>query len=190
MEEPADGIPDGVVGEKGQPQLFKLVNKGDSETEVVKLSIQGDGDFQLDHNECSGKPLAGKTTCEFTVVFTPQAPGTRIAALQVTAGGVILAGTKLVGTATKPALLKLSPNAADFGAIAVGQQSPIVTFTLINAAGSTTAPVPTIALVGPSAPRSRSPQTIASLPCPAGAAARSACASSLRQRAGPPPCWK
>ena len=120
MEEPADGFPDGIVGVKGEPQPFKLVNKGDSETEVVKLSIQGEGDFRMEKNECSGKRLAGKTTCGFTVVFTPKAPG-RIAALQV----------KLVGSSrrheagrnsTGPALLKLSPNAAD-SAHAVGSRA-------------------------------------------------------------------
>jgi hypothetical protein len=100
----------------------------------------GANQFTIGANTCTAA-LAVGATCSITVSFAPTTGGAKVANLVITGtpGGTI--GVPLAGTALQPAVLALTPASQSYGTVAIGKSSPLVTYTVTNSGGVTTAPV-------------------------------------------------
>ena len=80
-----------VVGNRGEPVKFSLVNVAFNPVQVSRLRVEGSNpdDFQINLDECSGKTLEAGESCDLQVLFFPVAGGRRTANIvAVTAEGV------------------------------------------------------------------------------------------------------
>jgi Beta-propeller repeat./MSP (Major sperm protein) domain. len=109
-----------AVGDVSAAQTVTLANTG-----TVTLHITGletTPDFTTT-NTCA--TLVAGASCTVTVTFTPQLPGTRISALEISSdASTALDFISLLGTST-PASLSFSPASLDFGSLLVGSASTL-----------------------------------------------------------------
>ena len=121
-----------AVGNASAPQTITLSNTG---TTTLHLAAPiTTPDFTVT-STCS--TLVPAASCELAVTFTPQASGTRIAALQLLSdASSSLDFISLFGTAT-PSLLTLTPNALDFGSVLVAATAQLP----LTVANTTSAPI-------------------------------------------------
>ena len=80
-----------VVGTRGEPVPFSLVNVAFNPVSISTLRVEGShpDDFQLNLDECSRKTLEAGASCDLQVIFSPIAAGRRTANIvAVTAEGV------------------------------------------------------------------------------------------------------
>ncbi|MEA2697404.1 MAG: hypothetical protein QOI66_1675, partial [Myxococcales bacterium] len=122
---------------------FTVTNIGPATTGVLAASLTGTGanQFEIGTNNC-GVALAPNGTCTIQATFAPTLAGaTKPASVQLvgTPGGTL--PITLSGTGVQPAVLALAPATQNFGTVGVGKSSPLVTYTVTNAGGTTTAPV-------------------------------------------------
>jgi len=129
------------VGNASAPQTLTLANTGTTTIHITAL--QSTPDFTVTSTCATLLPGA---SCPITASFTPQLPGTRIAALEITSDSTTpLEFISLLGNAT-PAIITFSPTSLDFGTVLVGttSQLPIqitnnsttpATFTSLTATG-------------------------------------------------------
>lgn len=123
-------------------QAFTIQNIGPAATGVLAASLTGAAanQFTIGANTCTAA-LAVGATCSITVSLAPTTGGAKAATLVITGtpGGTI--GVPLAGTALQPAVLALTPASQSYGTVALGKSSPLVTYTVTNSGGVTTAPV-------------------------------------------------
>ena len=122
---------------------FTMANNGGTATDIVALAAS-DPEFSIGSDLCSGRPLAAKAQCTFSVTFTPAGVnGLRQAMVNATqpSDGAILASAAVSGTVqiadTQPKLV-FTPPTLDFGTTGVGVSVGPKTFTVTNTGGTAT----------------------------------------------------
>jgi len=122
-----------TVGQIGTA-TFTLANPSASAIPVSMMFTGADlTAFRRNGGSC-GTTLAASASCTIDVQFVPTSAGARSATLAVSAGATALQ-TSLTGTGVVAAVPTLSPAAAAFGNVTVGQVGT-ATFTLSNPASS------------------------------------------------------
>ena len=118
------------------PVTVTATNNSSGAVTVTSISFIGanSGDFTTTADACTGAGLAGKGTCAFGVIFTPQGAGARSATLSLASSSPdspATIGVTGTGVALAPAAT-LSPSAWAFGQVAVGSTSLAETSTLTS----------------------------------------------------------
>ncbi len=128
-----------AVGYSSGPQTFTLTNTSNGPLLVGAVALGGTPEFTLVKNDCTGTTLnaaAPGNTCEIIVRFTPTGGpvnSPKSGSLSVALPNAGVATAQLSGTPIAPtAQVTLTPQAANFGSVAIGYSSPIQTFTLTN----------------------------------------------------------
>jgi Abnormal spindle-like microcephaly-assoc'd, ASPM-SPD-2-Hydin len=119
-----------AVGTISAPQTLAIQNTGRPALTLSTIVISTT-DFVLS-GQCPATLAAG-ASCSLSVVFAPTATGSRSATLSVPAnvqGGSI--AVSLTGTATQGSVIVLTPLRMDFGAMILGQTSPVQYLTIAN----------------------------------------------------------
>jgi len=120
-----------VVGASGVDQSVTLSGDG---VYVAQVTITGPNasDFSIASDDCSSSNLTGSRTCTVRVTFSPQARGTRSAALEITDDQVDSPQTvPMTGTGVAP-VGSVIPLSIDFGTVEVGTTSGHRTVTVSN----------------------------------------------------------
>jgi hypothetical protein len=141
-----------AVGTTSGPEHLWVTNSGNATLTITSVTLTGANasDFALT-NSC-GSSLAAGAECLVSFTFTPSAPGTRTASLNIAdnaAGSpqtVTLTGT---GTGTGPAA-SVSPTSLTFASQAVGATSAAQTLTLSNT-GNAALSITSVAVTGTNA---------------------------------------
>jgi len=132
-------------------QFVSLYNSSSTAVTISGISITGANaaDFAQTNN-CSGS-VAGSSTCNIRVTFTPSTTTSESATLNVSYGGGNAPSTiSLTGTGTAPApAVSLSSGTLIFGAQTVNLTSSVRTETITNS-GSADLTVSNVALIGTS----------------------------------------
>jgi hypothetical protein len=115
------------------PFTFTITNSG-ATTGTPQVSVSST-EFVLGASTC-GEAIKANATCTVAVNFKPSSAGAKTGMLTVTAtpGGTVSA--MLNGTGLPPGALSFAPPTRDFGAVAVGDTSPVTSFTLSNPGAS------------------------------------------------------
>lgn len=121
------------LGAPGEARIVKVTNIDSQPLMISNAAISGDapGDFRIVDNACEGATLAPQEGCSVSLVFSPQADGTRGAMLTITAGersdlpSLRLIGAVAPTTASGPnidpvAQILLNPLNLDFNIREVG----------------------------------------------------------------------
>jgi hypothetical protein len=109
-----------AVGDVSAAQTVTLSNTGTLTLHIT--GVQTTPDFTT-ASTCA--TLVAGASCTLTIAFTPQLPGTRISALEISSdASSALDFISLLGSAT-PASLSFSPVALDFGSLLVGSTSTL-----------------------------------------------------------------
>lgn len=120
------------LGSTSPLQTLKLINGTASALNIT--SIVASGDF--DETDNCGSSLAGNSSCNIHVTFTPTANGTRTGKLTVTDNAANSPQTaSLTGTGISQAVL-LNPPSLTFPTTAIGSASAAESFSVTNASGS------------------------------------------------------
>lgn len=132
-------LPDVPTGAMGMPMDINITNAGNSDLTV--LSITSDKmDFVVPNAPTAMTPLtiAARDTRAFQLVFAPQQDGLRTGTLTIKTNEPPPMGmptsdklVTLAGNGTKPKF-HVSVTELDFGAVEIGQPSPVKTFDLVN----------------------------------------------------------
>jgi hypothetical protein len=134
-------FPTTLVGNVSASQTVTLANTGTTTLHITNL--QTTPDFTVS-SACT--TIVPGASCNLIVAFTPQSPGTRIGALEITSdASSSLDFISLIGAAD-PSFLALAPAALDFGTVLVGSSTTLplqitntaatpVTFNTITATG-------------------------------------------------------
>ena len=124
---------DQLIGTSSSGQLAMLTNTGGAcfQFSAVQITV----DFSQGNN-CSSAGVLGGTSCTYTVVFTPTAPGSRSGALSVSGTDGITSSTLNVslngtGGAPQPAI-SLAPSSLSFGTQILGTSSVPQTITVTS----------------------------------------------------------
>ncbi|MGM0557872.1 MAG: choice-of-anchor D domain-containing protein [Myxococcota bacterium] len=143
-----------TVNTVGSTETFTVENTGGAATGTLTTAISGSNaaDFSPVNggDGCQGISLGAGATCTISIVFEPNATGSRTASLTVsdTSGGSISASLSGEGLAVQqPADIALTPSAQDFGSVPIDTDSTIVTFQVENL-GDETSGTPNIGLTG------------------------------------------
>jgi hypothetical protein len=138
-----------AVGTQSPPQLFFITNDTTSTVTFTATTLStAPPSFTIDSNGCSS-PVPPGGSCNIGVRFTPVGTGIATGLFRATSSlGAVATGT-LTGTGTVGAAI--TPPMRDFGALAVGSQSPPQLFTVTNQA---TSPVTFTAVATSTAPPS------------------------------------
>jgi hypothetical protein len=121
-----------AVGTKSAAAAVQLVNTGNASLSITSIGIIGTNSSDFTQTNNCGSSIAAGASCTANVVFTPQAPGSRAAALSITdsASGspqsAMLSGTGL------GAFAGLSPASLTFASQVVGTTSGAQVVTLTN----------------------------------------------------------
>lgn len=125
-------FPAQLVGTTSAPQTITLTNSGTLPLNNIAITHTGDYATPTAASNPCGVTLAGGTSCNISVTFTPTATGTRTGTLTVSssapAGNSV---ANLSGTGIAPALT-LSPTTLTFPQTTVGSSSAVQTSTLTN----------------------------------------------------------
>ncbi len=124
------------VSEAGSRELV-LTNRGNAELTLDGFSATGRApeDYRVSGDCRAGARLAVDESCRLVVRFSPQREGGRLATLEVAHDGVdsparvALSGAAL---APPPGELRVEPSRMEFGEVAVGGRSGILSLTLSN----------------------------------------------------------
>lgn len=113
---------------------FTVSNAGNVATDPLALAITGldSPDFTIDADTCTNVSLADMATCTVDVTFQGHTPGSRVAALGVTAGAVGPVEASLLGGCCAPPRFYLAPSFETFGTVDVGQTGTTHDLTLTN----------------------------------------------------------
>ena len=108
-----------AVGLAGNSQIVTVNNTGSNTIALTNFQVAGSQAFGIVNNAC-GSTLAGNSTCNVPVVFTPAVAGAAAGQLTFSANGIAqsvpLQGTGIVAA---PSLF-ISPEAVDFGTVVAG----------------------------------------------------------------------
>ncbi|MBL8936398.1 MAG: choice-of-anchor D domain-containing protein [Archangium sp.] len=102
-----------------------ITNTGGVTTSALTTSVTGTNatEFTRSVDGCVGQSVTASGTCTITIRFSPGAPGTRTAVLNVGGTGVTPVSVNLSGLGQAQALLQLSTNLVDFGSVVNGAAS-------------------------------------------------------------------
>jgi hypothetical protein len=139
------------VGTTSALQQVSLTNSGNAGLSISSIVVAGAnaGDFAQSNN-CPAAPatLAAGSSCSISVAFTPTAPGTRTASVQVTDNAADSPqSVGLSGTGTAPAVTLAPSGGVSFGSELVGTTSGSQPVTLTNS-GTAALSISSIALTG------------------------------------------
>jgi hypothetical protein len=120
------------IGKTGTPVTFTVTNSGDTKSGALAVST-GSSEFVITADQCTGKDLNSAGTCTVSVALAPATAGAKAALLTVR-GTSTAANLTMTGTATplSVAVLAITPDTRDFGAIPTNQNSAPQTFTVTN----------------------------------------------------------
>ena len=139
-----------AIGDKSLPVSFTVTNPGATPTGLLDLELVGIDveEFALAGGTCvaGSTILAAGSSCTVLVEFAPTSLGTKLVLLSVSATPGGIATSTLTGNGAGSAELTVRPETKDFGAIAIGDSSLPVSFTVTNP-GAKTGPLD-IALTG------------------------------------------
>jgi len=139
---------DVIIDTASAPFTFIVANPGGTATAPLNVTlIPG---FTLQPSTCMGATLAPGATCTVVVAFTPTLPlGAKAGTVTVTAGGVGgMVTANLQGNAVLASLITLSPGAANFGSVRLGNRSSSLAFTVSNPINRPTTPPLLTAVTG------------------------------------------
>ncbi|MDO8364885.1 MAG: choice-of-anchor D domain-containing protein [Actinomycetota bacterium] len=90
-----------VVGQRGEPVSFTLLNVAFNPVKVSKITVEGSNpdDFEISLDECTRKTLDAATECNLQVIFTPTAAGRRTANIVAVTDGDMYATILVSGDA-------------------------------------------------------------------------------------------
>ncbi|HKL21589.1 MAG TPA: choice-of-anchor D domain-containing protein, partial [Tichowtungia sp.] len=116
------------LGSTSAPESILISSTGERRLEIESLSIVGSNpdQFTVDRDECSGQQVSPGTNCAVTVVFEPLDAGNQSAQLEVLSNAstspdsITLSGE---GILVNQPFLDLTPEAVDFGDVAIGGSS-------------------------------------------------------------------
>ncbi len=122
-------------GVKSKPLTFTVVNGGKAAVGIASITIQGANPGDYSQTNTCGSSIPANKNCVVTVVFDPQAVGTRTAQIVVTTTtgsslGVVASGTGDVS-------LSIGPNPHTFPTTLLNKQSASFTATVRNSSGLT-----------------------------------------------------
>jgi len=123
-----------TIGNQSADASFTIRNGGDLASGTPALALS-DPSFEIAGGGCPGALGAG-LSCTVMVRFKPMAPdGPKMAMLSASATPGGSASATVMGTASLPGALVLTPATANFGNVALGTASTMVDFTLANNGG-------------------------------------------------------
>ena len=118
-----------TVGTVSSPQVFTLGNPNSTAVNLVSADVSPGFTF----TSTCGAQLAGNSTCQLNVFFTPTLVQAYSGALTiVAANGSVSRGFTGIGTAAPILAPTLAPASANFGAVTVGTAAAPQVFTLTN----------------------------------------------------------
>lgn len=133
-------------------RTLTFTNVGTTTTSPLSLAFGGANatSWALITDHCSTTPLPPSASCTVDTAFRPDAAGKLTATLTATAGA-LTAHANLTGSGyTAGAPPSIAPASHDFGAVGVGGQSSVFTFTYSNDSGVTVL-TPAVSLTGTNA---------------------------------------
>lgn len=157
-----------AVGSASEEQTLTVTNSG--AIALAISSVTADAPF-VERDNCTAVMLNENQSCTIDVLFAPIQQGAANGNLVISAnvpGGTI--SIALAGTGTPATAMTLSPAILDFGQVAIGKTSALLTVTVQNASSGA------LALTSVSA---SAPFRVAANPCGTYVAANSACAISV-----------
>ncbi len=128
-----------VIGETSPVSVFTISNNGTADLLVSNATLTGTNPFQfaIDSDTCSGATLQPATDCTVGVVFSPTVAQGMSASLLISSDDpdtpdldIGLSGTGVEFGAVPD--ISASPVSHDFGAVTVGETSPVAVFTVTN----------------------------------------------------------
>lgn len=127
-----------VSGDTSAATTITVANVGEGPTGTISAAISGamGSNFAVQSTDCT--TLAPAATCSVSVVFKPNAVGSKAASLEVTAapGGTVMAS--LAGTSIPPGQLTITPSTNQFANTVVGAAAATnATFTVKNTGAAT-----------------------------------------------------
>ena len=125
-----------AVGSTSAPRLVTVTNRGHATTGTLTASIPGDGDFAISGSTCLSS-LAPGASCKVPVTFSPDAPGTVIGSLAISATRSEPISVALTANGTGAALT-VSASEHEFDNTVVGSASAPVELTVTNTGNVTT----------------------------------------------------
>lgn len=131
-----------VKGQTSSTVAINVANTGGSPTGTLTAAVSGTAasSFAIVTTTCNGV-LAGFSTCQVTLRYTPAIIGAESATLTVsgTPGGSVTSA--LSGTGINAGSLSIDPTTFSYAATLVGATSATSTFTLTNGGGTAAGPV-------------------------------------------------
>jgi hypothetical protein len=129
------------------PQSVTVTNASSAALPISSIALAGTNRALFSQTNTCGSSVPGGSACTVNVTFAPTSGGSKVASVNVSAGGG--AGTQTVtlsGTGAAPGYT-LAPSTLAFGSIAKNTASAPLLVTLTNG-GSTALPITSITLVG------------------------------------------
>lgn len=125
-----------VVGTQSAPFVFTVTNSGTAVSGVA-VATAASADFAMGSNGCNAAIPAGQS-CKVEMIFKPASAGAKAGTLTVAAGAAGSVSAALLGTGLIAGALSIAPGDRDFLAVAVGDMSIGVPFTVTSSGGSIT----------------------------------------------------
>ncbi len=131
---------DQAVNTTSGSQTVTLTNTGGAPLAITSVNIPpvaNGGDFGISSSNCTGTFVPG-TGCAISVVFTPSAPGARVATLDIVDDAPNSPqSVPLAGNGVLPAGIGFNPSSLSFPSASVGTASAPQTVTLTSTGGGT-----------------------------------------------------
>ncbi|HTJ41569.1 MAG TPA: choice-of-anchor D domain-containing protein [Kofleriaceae bacterium] len=118
------------IGKSSAPKTFTVTNDGDVATGTLAVALDDATSFALAQNTCTGA-LAGRHSCTFDVLFTPDAAGSAQTMVRVSGAGAPVA-RGVGGTGLTQGAVDLADDSYDFGSVAVDASAKTRAFTVTN----------------------------------------------------------
>lgn len=141
-------FPSVIQGGSSDPVNFVVTNTGTTRSEPLTTRFSAPG-FTFYSDDCAGRALQTLARCTIRVAFSPTAPMSYMASLQI-AGGDATAQVALRGDGLPRGALTITPASKDFGAQLLGATGPttLQSFTVTNSAATDATGALAVNLVG------------------------------------------
>ncbi len=141
-------FPGVIEGGSSDPVNFVVTNTGTTRSEPLNTRFSAPG-FTFYSDDCAGRALQTLARCTIRVAFSPTAPMSYMASLQI-AGGGATTQVALRGDGLPRGALTITPATKDFGAQLLGATGPMTlqSFTVTNSAATGATGALAVNLVG------------------------------------------